>query len=517
MLHLASSFAGALAACSIAGLALASSVARAAVLIETLIESGDAAPGAGTFTGFGVAAIDDEGTVAFHGFALPQGTGLWRMSDTAIERLATVGEVLPGAPGGETLAWIDHILMPRSGDAVVFRTRLLSSDEAYYAAAPGPLAPIAIEGQPAPGTGAAFQRLNPSLRMSDDGEIAFWALLDGGGVDDRTGIWSGGAGTLQLVARQGSNAPGGGGDDWFIIDQYPRIAPDGTVAFAAVLFGLSGRAGVWTGTPVPSGPAVLADLADYRSASISDDDRLGFLEFLSQSGDPARLRVGRPGNFRTVIEDGAQGPGLPPGISISAAWPILEARVNRSGDAAFRTQTQETTRRSGLWSDAGGGPTLLALEGEPAPGLPGFAFGEIEGFELNDLGQTAFLARLEGPLDRGLFLADPGEAPQLVARGQGFFRVGPGDSREVASLNVGLESEIFSNESERGGLSNRGELVFSLAFQDGSSGIFVATLPEPRSAALRLAALVSVAWLLRPLGRSSRIVRMSRRARAGTP
>jgi hypothetical protein len=483
-------------------LALGAGAAQgASAQIETLLENGDPAPGTGqAFTGFGRVAINDAGTVAFHGFVVgPGNSGLWRLSGGTLERLAATGQVPPGAPSGQTLDWIDGILLPQTGDTVVFRTEFLGSEEAYYAVGSGGLAPIAIEGQPAPGTDGVFQWIHPSLRVSDAGEVAFWATIEGGTVSpgfDGTGIWSGSAGNLALVARQGDPAPGGNGDTWFIVDQYPRISPGGLLAFAAVLFGANGHAGVWTGAPLPGLPPVFSAFSDYRSAFVSESEELLFTEFHSQSGGPVELRAGLPGDLRTVISDGDVAPGLP-GVPIHASWPWLEPRMNRPGQVAFRTETQEAVPREGLWSEGSGSLQLLALEGLPVPGEPGLSYDQIQGFQINDLGQTAFVADLHGLSGRGLFLTGPGETPQLVARGDGWLEVAPGDLRQVSGVSVSLESEQFSWETERGALNNAGELVFSLSFYDGTSGVFVATLPEPSKNATMLSALLTLAWLAR--------------------
>jgi hypothetical protein len=483
------------------GLVLLATPAQGALDITMVLANGDPAPGTGgSFTGFGDVVINDAGTIAFHGYVVgPGNSGLWRLSGATPERLVATGQVPPGAPDGQTLDWIDGILLPQSGDTVVFRTEFLGSEEAYYEVGPGGLSPIVIEGQAAPGTDAVFDSIRASMRVSAAGEIAFFATLSGGTStsSNSTGIWSGSAGDLALVARQGEPAPGGDGDTWFILDSYPRISPSGTVGFASVLFGSNGYAGVWTGAPVPGLPSAFAPLSDYRSAFLSENDELLFLEFNSASGYPMRLRAGLPDDFRTVISDGDEAPGLPPGVVVRASWPWLEARMNRRRQVAFRTETQEEPRRLGLWSEGSGVLELLALQGEVAPGTGGLHFDEIEAFEVNDLGQTAFVADLDGLSGRGLFLVDPGEPPQLVARGEGWLQLTPGDMRQVSGLNVSLESADFLSERERGALNDAGELVFSLSFYDGTSGLFVARVPEPGGAALCLGALLTLGGLCR--------------------
>ena len=72
---------------------------------------------------------------------------------------------------------------------------------------------VALSGQNAPGTTsgvnyAGFGFSGPALNES--GRTAFYATLAGSGVDttNEQGIWSEGSGSLMLVARTGSQAPG---------------------------------------------------------------------------------------------------------------------------------------------------------------------------------------------------------------------------------------------------------------------------------------------------------------------
>ena len=120
--------------------------------------------------------------------------------------------------------------------------------------------------------------------------------------------------------------------------------------------------------------------------------------------------------------------------------------------------------------------------GNPAPGTAGLVFIEIEGFDINDLGQTAFLVEVgesvEFPGDTALYLADPGATPELVALFGANLRVGPGDVRQVSGLEAKLMWTGFQPRSG-GGLNHAGQLVFSASFYDGSAGVYVASVPEP--------------------------------------
>lgn len=110
---------------------------------------------------------------------------------------------------------------------------------------------------------------------------------------------------------------------------------------------------------------------------------------------------------------------------------------------------------------------------------------------LNGAGQTAFTATLTGAdvdntNDRGLWATDLDGLVTLVIREGDLFDVDDDpineDYRTVASI---INYDGIGNEGGRASSFNdAGQLAFSATFTDGSSGVFVATIPEPTSLAL---------------------------------
>jgi hypothetical protein len=176
-------------------------------------------------------------------------------------------------------------------------------------------------------------------------------------------------------------------------------------------------------------------------------------------------------------------------------------RVNSSGQVALHALAVDGSGdREGLWSDGSGSLELLALAGDPAPGTAGLVFTEIRGFDINNLGQTAFLAEvgtaIDGPGDPALYLADVGAAPDLVAQLGADLQLAPGDVRTVSGLDVNL-METVSRGHAGGGFNQAGELVFAASFFDGTAGLYVATVPEPGAGAGAVVALGTLAALRR--------------------
>jgi len=89
-----------------------------------------------------------------------------------------------------------------------------TNESGIWSDASGSLALVARKGSHAPGTpaGAVFDQFASPLVMNDSGQVAFRAYLkrDVGGVDNTndTGIWLETGGVLNLIARSGDRAPG---------------------------------------------------------------------------------------------------------------------------------------------------------------------------------------------------------------------------------------------------------------------------------------------------------------------
>ena len=88
-----------------------------------------------------------------------------------------------------------------------------TNDRGIWSEGSGSLALVARSGSQAPGTPSGVNFDAASIRspvLNDAGQTAFRAGLTGSGVDstNNQGIWSEGSGSLALVARSGSQAPG---------------------------------------------------------------------------------------------------------------------------------------------------------------------------------------------------------------------------------------------------------------------------------------------------------------------
>lgn len=251
---------------------------------------------------------------------------------------------------------------------------------------------IALTGEIAPGTSANFTEFS-QVNINNSGNVAFRASSDGG-----NGVWVDTQGQLELIVQSGSPATpiGNGVEIANIFDT--RLNDSGVLSFSS---GLSGN-GVENGN----------NSAVWTAGS-------GGLTLLVREGDPA---PGIPGNFGFLND------------------PIF----NNSGESAFpqRLVGLSFSNDDTIWSKGGGsGLTLIAREGSPAPGTPAGVdfFGFLGGVDLNDLGQSAFRARIVGPgigsfNDGGIWRGDTSGISPVVLAGD----PAPGTDDGVVFLGSGI-------------------------------------------------------------------------------
>src|SRR5262245_14048319 len=263
----------------------------------------------------------------------------------------------------------------------VFLAVLLGSISFVRVAHAAALRTVALTGQAAPGTpagvtydtfGTYFSNGSSGVLrgpvINDAGQAAFRANLTGTGIDstNNQGVWSEGRGSLALVARTGSAAPG---------------VPEG-VNFAF-------RSDLELYTPVLNRAGQTAFFG-----ALTD----GTLGLWSEGS----------GSLALVARDGTPAPGTPEGVNLNfgvlrdfATFPELPL-VNNAGHTSFWANVTgpgvNNMNDWGVWSEGPGGLALVARGGDPAPGTPnGVNFDSLifqTGF--NDAGQSAFAAYLTG-------------------------------------------------------------------------------------------------------------------------
>jgi hypothetical protein len=216
--------------------------------------TGNVAPGAGaaTFSNFAKPVINASGKIATAGTLTGSGVttlndrGIW--AGTAANGLSLVareGNVVPGT-GGAT--FVDFFVpgINNSGNvgfaALLEGTGVTPTNDRglYFGTSLGTLTQVAREGDAAPGlTGVNLGQINlPTLNPVD--QFGFPSFLTGTGVTtaNDTALWIGDTGGLDLIAREGSAAPGTGGAMFGSFQTTtPAMNGLGQLAFVAALTG----------------------------------------------------------------------------------------------------------------------------------------------------------------------------------------------------------------------------------------------------------------------------------------
>ena len=272
-------------------------------------------------------------------------------------------------------------------------------------------------GDEAPGTqGRTFLDFGRAA-LNPKGELVFQATLDPSDFSNDVGIWSGPAGSLSLVAREGTPAPGIPERSIRTFSGRPLIADAGQVAFGAILD--NSDQGIWFGEPASVAPAVLEGNEapgtggeTFRTFGVLTMNRAGDIAF------PARI-TGSSSRSTGIWSGPTSGLGLvaragdvAPGTDMLTFRGIDLFRraisINPDGNVAFFVIL---SRSAGIFAGQPGSLLPVALRGDPAPGIDGQEFSNIGNPLIGGTGQTVFFSELlpnpNAPSQNaGVFLGD---------------------------------------------------------------------------------------------------------------
>lgn len=391
-----------------------------------------------------------------------------------------------------------------------------------------------------------FDLIDDAL-LTDSGRLMFIGQLPMGGEITRRnqhGVWTAGeAGVERLLVRTGDPAPGGPEGSVFHGDDYASLlflrahTDDGQALVAGSIDEKPiGIGGLWRvdglNPPVPllltKQPAALlgeeAILTGLRSASIVDRPsaasvrvELSIPDGSDQAVSQQRLGiVSMAGDFQELMRTGQEAAGLEGGI-ISGFSFDSHVQVSETGFSVF-TALQEGGATDVPWGPPWGAGTLwarspqgelrlIAQGGRIAPGVPRTspwfpddtapavfwerAFDDRSGFgtgrpslDVNTHGDVVFSDWISHTLGITVFPRQgiwyynwELDEVFLVAVAEEYLEVAPGDSRRIQELSL----------IEGRSLTDAGEVFFGVRFYDGTSGVFMATMPEPGTLALVMA------------------------------
>lgn len=405
--------------------------------------------------------LNDRGDLAFYG-----GAAIWMTQRGSLLAVASARSQAADVSVGTTYFSVSNPRINNRGE-LIFRAFLQpNTDGGIWAGTPDGLRLIARQLDQAAGVEFGEGRyldflFNPSI--NDSGQVAFLASLVGtrNCCNDDSGIWTGHAGALRLVAQEGSNAPGTPNGSVFDRLNPPTLGNQGQVAYVGFLrVGAGGviannSQGIWL-------------------------DHAGVPSIITRAGDRA--------------------PGTPAGVVFrSFNNPVLGG----NGQIAFRGFLLEgpggvrTENRMGIWAGEVDQLKLIARSLDPAPDTLGnFGSFNLDSLNMNSRGRVAFLAELqvgEGGVTKdnnyGIWAEDASGVLRLVVRTGTELEVAPNDFRALAGIDL-----LGDTTTVGSGFNDLGQVAFIAKFSDGTSGILLSNLvavAEPDSSLLILLASVA--------------------------
>ena len=314
-----------------------------------------------------------------------------------------------------------------------------------YIADAGGLVEVAMNGDTAPDGGGIFRSFLQLIGVNDQAQVAFVGRTAESPDDefgDTEGFYLGSEEGIEVLVLEGDAAPGGGTIFKLCIPgflgcayRYGELSGNGRIAFVAALAGTD----------------------DDRALFIADSS--GVTQ-LARKGDPV------PGG-NGVFED-----------FFDPAGPNLSGQVAFIGRISGSSGGESDNE--GIYLAGEGGIIELAREGDTVPGGNG-AFGDFRLLSgINDSGQAAFSAELDGTSggetdNEAIFLASEDGITELVRRGEPV----PGGGGGI------IDSEFYPR-----GPNENGEVAFGAGIRNGDEDV-------PIDSALFLAGPSGITTLIR--------------------
>ena len=405
---------------------------------------GGPAPGGGTFAAgidFEPYGLNSTGKAAFAADMSTGGEGVFLGRKGQLSQITRAGLAAPGGGTFGGFGVFGNLGVNDAGDAAFafglepFSFPIGAGGGVYrYTGASGALSAVVVPGMtPAP-TGGTFVGAAFRTVLNNMGEIAFAGIVEtGAGIADPLGMGifkAGVHGEITNVASPGDPTPGGGVFDFA---QNPWINDPGDIAFGAHVAGeeciafapqnivifcgesvyvRSGATGAISsiahqGAPAPGGGV-------YRLAFgpvINNRGEIVFIGDLTESpgvGDALAVFLFTGGQTIRIAAPGDPMPGG--GTLVRAAFSPSNYFVNNRGDVVFNATLDNDANGdgipdTGLYLWAGGALRLIARSGTVAPGIgtiahlqPPVVVGDgypHGGAILNDRGQVLFQATLD--------------------------------------------------------------------------------------------------------------------------
>ncbi len=387
--------------------------------------------------------------------------------------------------------------MPKVAANILISLALVACFDAELVLADGLFRTVAVFGQPVPGFSPDVEFYNFNVpTINNAGQVGFNAEIRNTDYPMDWGVWIESGGTLRVVAHSGTPAPGTEIGDKFAShgSSFGGTAQNnaGKSAVAAPLnrwtdYGRNN--GIWTdrsgqlqlvarqGDHAPGMPSNI--VFDYfRGLLMNDAGKIVFLDMFDDKVDGTAHEENRGiwSNFDGLTSLVANTGGQAPGIAGAIFRNLRDPRLNNTGQIAFWGLLQtgvgsvSSLNDSGIWSDRDGAISLIAREGEIAPGVPGGKrlAGIVSPFAFNGSGRVAFRSGVAGDSQNATQLgiwSDRSGSLALIARGGDYAPGTPPDT---------VFDTLFSPT-----MNEAGQIAFVGTLQIGKGGVIGGKQPEP--------------------------------------
>lgn len=333
---------------------------------------------------------------------------------------------------------------------------------------------IAVIGDPTP-IGGTFAKFEDRPNLNEAGDVVFIAAVAGGRA--ARGIFLASSGAIKKLVAEGDPTPIGGVFQGFRLG---RAAPTktGAALFVATVGGGRGHEGIFLaspgtvtkvvagGDPEPTG-GIFGHMDDRPSAN--EAGMVAFnAEIIKKKTDTGQFwwrRAGlllQPVHFPTGADMGmfvasqvrftkivGIGDPTPLGGTFDAFEPPV---ISPQGTLVLIGSISGGTTAGAIFTVSGGRIAPVLRMGDPAPG--GGKFGTLEGYGINDRGEIAFRAFLEG-----------GRATT------GFYLLSQGTVTKIAAAGDDLpDGRVFDAAVGRPMVDGRGGVVFKAQLRGGGRG-----------------------------------------------
>jgi hypothetical protein len=403
--------------------AAAVGLAAETAVIQRVAVTGQAAPGGGTFGRFSVesqpvvAPVNSHGQVAFFATLLRgrASEGFFLATGTRIEKVVAEGDA---APGGGTFSGFGRHPIPALNEAgeVAFAAAVSGGRtvEGIFLASRRGLRAIAVSGAPAPGVASGTLASLDAPALNDRGAVAFLATVRRG-RESVEAIYRFAGGRLDKIVAQGDGAPAGGAFAGFGV---PALNNSGAVAFAAVVEGRAAPGGVFViegskvrmlvgaGEESPIG-GIFAKFSER--VALNDAGTVAFTAVLKGAATPQAIFAVEGGRTRKVVAVG-ESAGDRGVFSHFGLWPALSA----AGAVGFTASIDGGAVEVAAFVSTSKGFTRLGALGDSLPARGTLAsFGLYPVLSLSPSGGATFATAptATGEGIEGIFFVPAGGSP----------------------------------------------------------------------------------------------------------